>query len=59
MKVKVEAVNSDKVNVYDNVRMIDTDLNNNICIYYTNAIGIEKEVTYPLSKYENKITILV
>lgn len=57
MKVKVEAIDSDKVNVYDNVRMIDTDLDNNICIYYTNAIGLEKEATYPLSKYKKNITI--
>lgn len=57
MKVKVEAIDSDKVNVYNGVSMIDTDLANNIIIYYVNAIGIECEATYPLNKYKNNITI--
>lgn len=57
MKVKVEAIDSDKVNVYNDVSMINNDSDNNIIIYYVNAIGIECEATYPLNKYKKNITI--
>lgn len=57
MKVKVKAVDGNKVNSYDNVTMIDTDLNNRMHIYYTDKLGTERETIYNLNKYEDNITI--
>lgn len=57
MKVKVKGINSNKVNSYDNVTMINTDLNNRMHIYYTDKLGTEREATYNLNKFKDYITI--
>ncbi|MFD2821602.1 hypothetical protein [Paraglaciecola chathamensis] len=57
MKVKVKAPSSNKVNSYDNVTMINTDLNNRMHIYYTDKLGTEREVTYNLNHFKDYITI--
>lgn len=57
MKVKVKALSSNKVNSYDNVTMVHTDLNNRMHIYYTDKMGIERETFYNLNKFKDNVTI--